>query len=86
MDFSKPFFDSWNQLSLRVPRPSSWIFYVENCDFCHCVGWSKNCYMSCSSDESENLLFSDFCYKNINCLDCSGLKVGELCYECIDSS
>jgi hypothetical protein len=86
-DFTRPFFEQWQELSLAVPRPSlhRGFQYDENSDYTNYAGKNKNCYMIFDSDENRDCYFSYSLEHCENCTDCFRLKNAELCYECVDS-
>ena len=84
-DFSKPFFEQFQELLNMVPRMA----LVRqgnsvNSEYTHRVHDMKNSYMVFRMSGSVDSLY---CYvgKNItNCVDCFSIWDCELCYECID--
>ncbi len=84
VDFSRPFFDQLQELSVVVPYAHMVIINSENCDYCHMIVDSKNCYLS------VRILAEDvaYCYVTMgpsrDCIDCHTVYKSELCYECID--
>ena len=57
-DFTKPFFQQWQTLQLKVPRMSMIVTTCENCDYAPYSVNSKDCYMCVSIVGSENILYS----------------------------
>ncbi len=86
-DFTRPFFDQWNELSLAVPRPSLFTGYQfdENSEYTNHSGKNKNCYMIFDSDENRDCYYSYSLNSCESCMDCLRLRKSELCYGCIDS-
>lgn len=82
-DFSRPFFEQWKELSLRVPRAS--IFHrsvVQNAQYSNIVGESKNLYLSYSvSKECDGVYFSKFVDHSDNIYDCFSVVDSSQCYE-----
>lgn len=85
-DFSRPFFEQWNELQSAVPRPSLVTGYEfdENCDYTNYAGKNKNCYLLFDSDEDRDCYYSHGLNQCTNCVDCFRTRKSELCYECVD--
>lgn len=84
IDFDRPFFEQFAELSNVVPRLAQILERDENCDYCNIVGRCRNCYLIFGSIESEDCYYgSPFFSKN--CIDSLVLSKSELCYECSDS-
>lgn len=86
IDFTRPFFEQWRQLQLKVPRIALLNKNNTNSDFCNHTNNSKDCYMCCTAFDSENVLYSTNVIPLKNSSDCykvSG-KSNENLYECID--
>lgn len=86
-DFSKPFFQQYHELFLKVPRPSLYTAYRydENCDYTNYAGRNKNCYLLFDADYCRDTYYSYSLYKTTNCLDSYRTRECELTYEAIDS-
>ena len=87
IDFSRPFFEQWHELSLSVPRPAMHrgFQYDENAEYTNYAGKNKNCYLIFDSDENWDCYYSYSLQRSKSCLDCFRVRDSELCYECIDS-
>jgi len=87
-DFSRPFFEQFNELRLAVPVPALFTDYLhdENSSFTNCAGKNKNCYMIFDSDENWNCYYSYGMNGSKDSLDCYRVQKLELCYEVIDSN
>lgn len=85
-DFSRPFFEQYQELFLKVPRPSLFTGYRydENCDYTNYAGKNKNCYLMFDSDYCRDTYYSYSTNHTTNCLDCYRARETELCYEAID--
>jgi hypothetical protein len=84
IDFGRPFFDQFQELSLTVPYEHMVIMNSVNCDYCNFVINSKNCYMSMRVD-AEDVSYGYLVFgKSKDCVDCHTLNACELCYECVD--
>ncbi len=85
-DFSRPFFEQYQELFLKVPRPSLFtgFRYDENCDYTNYAGKNKNCYLMFDADYCRDTYYSYSTNHTTNCMDCYRARDTELCYEAID--
>lgn len=85
-DFSRPFFEQIQELTLAVPRPNLFTGFEfdDNCSYTNHSGKNKDCYLIFDSDENRDCYYSYSVNKCQNCLDCFRVRKSELCYECID--
>jgi len=86
MDYnpSLPFFEQLQNLQEKVPHPHQNGSKNTKCDWCDDVWNSKNCYLSRSMEECEDLLYS---YRNLrvkNSIDMNVCFDSEKCYDCGD--
>lgn len=82
-DFSKPFFEQFRDLLLRVPLPHLQREYATmvNSDYCNAAGGLKNCYLVAGGDQTEDTLYA-FSVENLkDCMDMLLSLRSELCYE-----
>ena len=82
-DFSRPFFEQFDELIKAVPRQSLFNTMTEGCEYSNYIAECKNCYMSmiCYYN-TEN---SHFCYRVYTSRDNMDLNYCievEKCYEC----
>ena len=80
-DENKSFFEQLQELQEKVPHPHQNGKKNTGCDWCDDVWNSKNCYLSRSMEECEDLFYS---YRNIkvkNSLDATICFDCEKCYE-----
>ncbi len=85
-DFSRPFFEQFNELKLRVPRMSIVQQRVmENSEYCNRASDCKNCHLIFSSSCCEDCYYGTGIEDSKDCIDCHDIHRCELCYECIDS-
>ncbi len=84
-DFSQPFFEQLQELSMKVPRMASVRQGLSvDSEYTHRAHDMKNSYMVFRMSGSEDSLY---CYvgRGINnCVDCFSIWDSESCYECID--
>ena len=86
-DFSKPFFTQFRELIGKVPHISvvndDGIASL-NCEYTHDFWFSKNCYMSFSGWQVENVMYSFFTLAGRDMMDCMNIRSkNEWLYECI---
>ena len=83
-DPARPFFDQLKELQEKVPHPHQNGANNTKCDWCDDVWNSKNCYLSRSMEECEDLYYS---YRNIkvkNSVDMTVCFGTEKSYDCAD--
>ena len=84
-DFSRSFFEQFNELLIAVPRVALWNTRPENAEYNHCCFGNKNCYMNFNTDYCEDSYYNYMSYRSKDIVDCIALSDSELCYECTDS-
>lgn len=86
IDFSRPFFEQWNELNNSIPHQARFILEgnIVNSDYINYCSAAKNCYLIFDGDFNDNCYYSYTIQNSKDVTD--GLKVreSELCYECID--
>jgi hypothetical protein len=83
-DENQPFLKQLKDLQDKVPRPHQNGSKNTGCDWCDDVWNSKNCYLSRSMEECEDLFYS---YRNIrvkNSIDVVVCYYSEKCYDSLD--
>ena len=83
-DSSKPFFTQLQELQEKVPHPHQNGSKNTNCDWCDDVWNSKDCYLSRSMEECEDLYYS---YRNIkvkNSIDVVVCYNSERCFDSLN--
>ena len=83
-DFSRPFFDQFNELLKKVPQLALSTTGNQNCDFINQAGWCKDCYLIFEADFNEKCFYSTDIVDSRDCMDGHHVDQCELCYECID--
>jgi hypothetical protein len=82
-DFSRPFFEQFDELMKKVPLYALLNSNTENAEFNNYIYSAKNCYMSCVVYyEPENIYYSNRVYWWNNVIDCSSIYYSENCYDC----
>ncbi|MFC1810172.1 hypothetical protein ACFLZH_01610 [Patescibacteria group bacterium] len=84
-DFSRPFFEQFDELLKDVPKMSRvQQGENENSEYTNCASNNKNCYLIFSSNSSEDCMYGTWVQSSKDCLDGYDLQGCELAYECID--
>ncbi len=84
-DFSKPFFEQYRELKLRVPRAS----IVQQgealgSEYCNRASYNKNCYLIVRANYNEDCRYSYNISESRDCTDCFNVDKSELAYQCLD--
>ena len=91
-DFSRPFFDQFEDLLLKVPKSGVLQLNNENSEFNSLLAYSKNTYMSPGSYLMENCLYVRKGQECNDCINCNVINKCELvsdstnCDECYSSN
>jgi hypothetical protein len=80
-DFSRPFFEQWNELLQKVPRLGIDIVHCENSEYCNYCGDDKNCYLDIAGEANEDCYFNLFTKYSRDCADNTFVYKSDLCYE-----
>ena len=81
-DFSRPFFEQFNELMLEVPQMSIINQNCENCDYGNDNVGSKNCYLGFNTGRCEDCYYcTTFGLESKDCIDMFWCLRSELCYE-----
>lgn len=81
-DFSRPFFEQLHELRRTVPAIAlNQTGTIENSDYIHYAGYSKNCYLIAHADFCEDCCYGYGFKKNISCMDGFYNLHCELCYD-----
>ncbi|MFH0769860.1 MAG: hypothetical protein V1926_00610 [Candidatus Peregrinibacteria bacterium] len=83
-DFSKPFFEQFRSLQVKVPRLALNVVGNENAEYVHLSGYNKNCYLLFAAEYNEDCYFGTQVVKSINCMDAFDCFESEYCYEVTD--
>jgi len=86
-DFSKSFFEQFQDLNLAVPHPAISHYWkgVVDSPYAISIVYSKNCYLSSVATELENVHYSYWVGFSKDCLDLLNVGDCENCYELISS-
>jgi len=85
-DFSRGFFEQFEELWLHIPKLQILVSLCENSDYTNGSAYNKNCYLIFASDHNEECYYSDNIYRCNNVFDSSDLNDCNICYECIGST
>jgi hypothetical protein len=86
IDWSRPFLLQWFELFQRVPRLLNYMGgLIINSDYTNYSVGNKDCYMSFSIIECENVYHSESIDKSRDCVDCSAAQNLNQCTYNIDS-
>lgn len=83
-DFTRPFFEQWQELMNKVPRLGIDIVHCVNSDYCNFCGDDKDCYLDIAGEANENCYFDLFTKYSKFCADCTFVYSSELMYESIN--
>ncbi len=84
MDFSRNFFQLYEDLLNRIPRLAMGGFGNENCEYTNLLGNSHNCYYTISGVGLEEVYYSFWIAKSQNLCDCTRCFGSSELYDCID--
>ena len=83
-DFDRPFFEQFEELSLKVPLPQNTVVKSTNCEYTSFSVGSKNCYYSARMGHSEDVMYSYLSLNSKGIIDCYNVSNCNYCYECVD--
>jgi len=83
-DFSRPFFNQFNELQRAVPRLYAMVTECVDSEYINGAAWDKNCYLIYASDHDEDSYYSHSIFYCKNVFDCLGVRYGEYSVGCID--
>jgi len=83
-DFTRPFFDQFNELMHKVPHLSLVTKMNENSEYVNACGNSKNCYLIFDSDFCEDCMYSSIIKHSKNTVDGLHVYYCENTYNCIN--
>jgi hypothetical protein len=86
-DFSKPFFQQFYELQLKVPRVSLTNTNSENSEYTNYTANNRNCYFifSNSYGHNESCLYGTCIARSRSCMDNIFIEDSEMCYDCCSS-
>lgn len=87
-DFSRPFFEQFQDLMRDVPWPSLFTEYTTmvNSDYCNAAATLRNCYLCFKIDRSENCGYLNTVQDAKECYDSSFINFCELSYQVVTAN
>ncbi len=83
-DFTRPFFDQFQEMYKEVPTLSLDIVNCKNSDYVSYCGDDNYCYFDIAGERNEYCCYCKFVKYSKDCLDCSFVYNSELNYECVN--
>jgi hypothetical protein len=83
-DFSRPFFEQFNELKKSIPHLALHNVSNENCDYVNLSGFNKNCYLIHAGEYNEDCMYGTSVIKCQNSLDMINCFESRWCYEVVD--
>lgn len=83
-DFSRPFFEQFDELLHKVPQLALSTTGNQNSDYINQAGWCKDCYLIFEGDYNDKCMYSTHIGDSRDCLDGLQITNCELCYQVID--
>ena len=83
-DFSKSFFEQYEELRRKVPHLALANFNSVNSEYTNQSENNKDCYMLVASGSCEKCIYGSWNFKNFLCSDCYMIEQCEFCYEAIN--
>lgn len=83
-DFSRPFFEQFQELRLQVPHVAMANTQSVNSEYTNQSLSNRNSYMLVSSEYCENCLYGYWDNKARECVDCYSVEQAELLYESLN--
>lgn len=81
-DASRSFFEQMKELQEKIPRPHQSAGNSVDCDWCDDVWNSKNCYLSRSMEQCEDLHYAYRVVKGKDSIDLTFCFDSNSCYDC----
>ncbi len=81
-DFSRPFFEQFNELSAKIPHVNLIQIGNENCQYTTGTGYCKNCHLINCSENSEDCYYGKLVQNSRDIMDSDYVYDSELLYEC----
>ena len=85
-DFSRPFFEQFQELMLEVPKASLHTEYTTmvNSEYCNAASYLKNCYLCFKHITGEDSAYTNVSVNAKDSLDLAYSRDPELCYELVN--
>lgn len=85
-DFTRPFFEQFDELFRKVPKYNTYNVDNENSDYCNIVSHNKNCYLLFGSWFNENCFYGNTILHSDMNFDSLFAERCNYCYELVDCS
>ena len=85
-DFTRPFFEQFEELNRVVPKLSIHNAKSENCDYTNYSSENRNSYLLVGGLRAEDCYYCYRVFHSKNLVDCFALSKSELCYESLQGS
>ncbi|MBU0577530.1 hypothetical protein KKF73_03110, partial [Patescibacteria group bacterium] len=83
-DFSRPFFEQFDELLKDVPWLDLLVDRAVNSDYVNFCNNNKDCYLIYASNDNESCYYCNSIWSCKDCIDCFQAFDCELCYTCVD--
>ena len=83
-DFSKPFFEQFEEFFNEIPKVNLINFESENIEYSNFSKASKNCYLVSWNIGNEDCMYGHIVWKSKDIVDGLYVYESELCYNCTD--
>lgn len=83
-DFTRPFFEQFQELKAKIPKLAIINFSEENSDYTNYGYQNKDCYLMFTCDINEKCYYGCFVWNSFECVDNLFLIGSTLCYQCVD--
>ncbi len=83
-DFSKPFFQQFQELKNKVPRLNLQIVNCTKTEYANAITHSKNCYLTYSTANSEDCIYTVRSLNSKNITDSYLIKKSDGCFNCLN--
>lgn len=83
-DFSRPFFEQFQELSREVPHINLLMTNSDNCEYCNYAVNGKNCYLCTRVGDSEQAYYSYLPINSFRIFDSYYVQKSQECYEAVD--
>lgn len=84
IDWSRPFFPQFNELSLHVPRFALTNVKSTGCEYANMTLGSNNCYLVFGAVDDQDCAYGHIVWNSTDTLDALYAFKSESCYECTD--
>jgi len=83
-DFSRPFFEQFKELQLKVPRMSLSVISSENSTYTNYALGNRDSYLLYTADYNEECAYGRMALRNLSSFDFDYADDNRFCYECTD--